>query len=143
MIFKIPANFISTNYSLALFWFPLNTSEAEHCFMYTGYLYFSFWTIYVHVFCSFFNYRVYLNIFLRAFYRLYMCVLVAQLCPILCDPTRLLYLWDSPGKNAGVGCHFLLQGIFLTQGSNLGLLHCWQILYYLSHQGNPFIDYAY
>ena len=37
------------------------------------------------------------------------------------------------GKNTGVGCHFLLQGIFLTQGSNPGLLHCRQILYHLSH----------
>ena len=36
-----------------------------------------------------------------------------------------------------VGCHFLLQGIFLTQGSNLGLPHCRQILYHLSHQGSP------
>ena len=35
---------------------------------------------------------------------------------------RLLCLWDSPGKNAGVGCHVLLQGIFLTQGSSLHLL---------------------
>ena len=35
--------------------------------------------------------------------------------------------WDSPGKNTGVGCRSLLQGIFLTQGSNLGLLHCRQI----------------
>ena len=35
---------------------------------------------------------------------------------------RLLYPWDSPGKNTGVGCHFLLQGIFLTQGSKLSLL---------------------
>ena len=33
-------------------------------------------------------------------------------------------LWDSSAKNTGVGCHSLLQGIFLTQGSNLGLLHC-------------------
>ena len=39
---------------------------------------------------------------------------------------------DSPGKNTGVGCHFLLQGIFLTQGSNPGLLHCRKILYQLS-----------
>ena len=36
----------------------------------------------------------------------------------------------SPGKNTGGGCHFLLQGIFLTQASNLGLLHCRQILYH-------------
>ena len=43
---------------------------------------------------------------------------------------------DSPGKNTGVGCHALLQGIFLTQGSNPGLPHC-RILYHLSHQGSP------
>ena len=47
-------------------------------------------------------------------------------------PTRLC-LWDSPGKNTGVGSHSLLQGIFLTQGSNPGLLFCRQILYHLSH----------
>ena len=51
-------------------------------------------------------------------------------------PTRLLCPWDSPGKSTGVGCHFLLQGIFLTQGSNPGLLHCRQMLYLLSHQGS-------
>ena len=38
-------------------------------------------------------------------------------------PTRLLCLWDSPGKNTGVGSHALLQGIFPIQGSNLGLLN--------------------
>ena len=42
------------------------------------------------------------------------------------QPARLLGPWDSPGNNTGVGCHFLLQGIFLTQGSNLSLLH-WQV----------------
>ena len=36
----------------------------------------------------------------------------------------------------GVGSHSLLQGIFLTQGLNLSLLHCRQILYHLNHQGN-------
>ena len=41
------------------------------------------------------------------------------------------------GKNNGVGCHALLQAIFQTQGSNLGLLHCRQILYHLRHQGKP------
>ena len=46
--------------------------------------------------------------------------------------TRLLCPWNSPGKNTGVGCHSLLQGIFLTQGSNSGLFHCG-----LSHQGSP------
>ena len=50
-------------------------------------------------------------------------------------PARILCPWNSPGKNTGVGCHFLLQGIFLTQGSNPGLLHSRQILYRLNHQG--------
>ena len=49
-------------------------------------------------------------------------------------PTRLLRPWDFPGKSTGVGCHFLLQQIFLTQGSNPSLLHCSQILNCLSHQ---------
>ena len=52
-------------------------------------------------------------------------------------PTRLPRPWDSPGKNTGVGCHFLLRGIFPTQGSNSHLLLGRQILYCLSHQGNP------
>ena len=41
---------------------------------------------------------------------------------------------DFPDKSTGVGCHFLLQGIFPTQGSNPGLPHCRQMLYRLSHQ---------
>ena len=54
-----------------------------------------------------------------------------QSCPTLCDPmdcspSRLLYPWDSPGKNTGVDCHFLLQGIFLTQRLNPRLLHLLQ-----------------
>ena len=57
-------------------------------------------------------------------------VLVAQLYLLLCnhmDCSRLLCLWDFPGKNPGVDCRLLLQGIFVTQGSNphlLCLLHC-------------------
>ena len=67
---------------------------------------------------------------------------VAQLCltlcnPMGCSPTRLFHLWNFLGKSTGVGCYFLLQGIFLTQGSNPGLPHCGQILYRLSHQGIP------
>ena len=63
-------------------------------------------------------------------------MLVAQSCltlynPLDCSP------WDSPGKNARVSCHSLLQGIFPTQGSNLGVLYCGWILYHLSHQGSP------
>ena len=45
-------------------------------------------------------------------------------------------LGDSRGKNSGVGCHVLFQGIFPTQVSNPNLLHCRQILYHLSHEGN-------
>ena len=52
-------------------------------------------------------------------------------------PARLLWSWNSPGKNTGVGIHSLLQGIFLTQGSNPGFPHCGQILCHLSHQGSP------
>ena len=68
---------------------------------------------------------------------------VAQLCPTLqphsLKPARLFCPWDFPGKNIRVGCCFLLQGIFPTQGSNLHLLcllHCRQILYSLSHHGS-------
>ena len=43
----------------------------------------------------------------------------------------------SPGKNTGMSCHFLFQGIFLTQRLNPGLLHCRQFLYQLSYKGNP------
>ena len=46
----------------------------------------------------------------------------------------LLSTWNSSGKNIGVGCHSFPQRIFLSQGSNPGLLHCRQILYCLSHQ---------
>ena len=69
-----------------------------------------------------------------------MC-LVAQLCLTLCDPRDCSppsssVHGDSPGKNTGVGCHALLQGIFPSQGSNPGLPHCRQILYRLSYLGS-------
>ena len=51
------------------------------------------------------------------------------------QPTRLLCPRNFPCKSAGVGCHFLLQGIFPTQGP--GFWHCRQTLYCLSHQGSP------
>ena len=72
---------------------------------------------------------------------MYVCVLC---CSVVSDslrppglwPTRLLCPWESPGKNTGVGCHFLLQGIFLTQGSSLSLL-CLEDSLALSHLGSP------
>ena len=65
-------------------------------------------------------------------------VLVTQSCLTLCDPMDCSRPGssvhrDSSGKNTGVGYHFLLQGIFPTQGLNSGLLHCRQILHYLNH----------
>ena len=68
----------------------------------------------------------------------------AQLCPTLCDPMDYSppgtsVHGDSPGKNTAVGYHALLQRIEPTQGSNLGLLHCRQILYHLSHQESQFV----
>ena len=76
-----------------------------------------------------------------------MCVYV-YMCSVMSDslqphglwPSRLLSPWDSPGKNPWVGCHFLLQGSFKTQGLNLYLLHLlhWQEdSLSLCHLGNP------
>ena len=68
-----------------------------------------------------------------------------QSCLTLCDPID----GSPPGSTIPgilqartlVGCHFLLQGIFPTQGLNPGLLHCRQMLYPLSHQGRPHTKY--
>ena len=57
------------------------------------------------------------------------------------EPSRLLCPWDSLGKNTGVGCHFLLQGIFPIQELNPGLLHWRQILYQLSYKGSLHMDF--
>ena len=63
-----------------------------------------------------------------------------SLCvPMNCSLPGSSCPWDFSGKNTGVGCHFLLQGIFLTQGLNLYLLcllHYRWFLYLLSHQGS-------
>ena len=76
---------------------------------------------------------------------IYIYIYMKRSCSIVSDslpphglqPTRLLCPWDFPGKSTGVGCHFLLQGIFPTQGLNPGLLYCRQTLYCLSHQESP------
>ena len=65
-------------------------------------------------------------------------------CPVVCtESARLLRPWDSPGKNTRMDSHSLLQGIFPTQESNLGLPHCRQILYCLSQQGSPYLRQLY
>jgi len=69
------------------------------------------------------------------------CVCVCVICSVMSNslrrpgPVRLLCPWNSPGQK-GVSSHFLLQGIFPTQGSNPGLPHCRQRLYCLSHEGS-------
>ena len=56
------------------------------------------------------------------------------------QPAMLLCLWDYPGRNTGVDCHALLQGIFLSQGLNPHLLH-WQVdSLPLRHEGSPYTD---
>ena len=67
---------------------------------------------------------------------------MCQSCLTLCDPMD----YSLPGssvKNTRVGCHFLLQGIFPTQGSNPCLLH-WQVdSFLLSHLGSPILGIGY
>ena len=68
-----------------------------------------------------------------------MKLLVIQSCLTLCDPVNCslpgsFCPWNSLGTHTGLGCHSHLQGIFLTQGLNLHLLHYRHSLYYLSHQ---------
>ena len=67
---------------------------------------------------------------------------LAQLCltlcyPMDCSPPGFSYSWNFPGKSTGVGWHFLLQGMFLAQGSNLGLLHWRQMLLPSEPPGKP------
>ena len=83
-----------------------------------------------------------LTLTIAGFAFLPLCVCVS--CSVVSDSLRphevktakLVCPWDSSGKNTGVDCHSLLQGIFPTQGSVPGFLHCGQILYCLSHQGS-------
>ena len=64
-------------------------------------------------------------------------VMSDSLGPVDCSPPSSSVHGDTPGKNTGVGCHALLQGIFPTQGLNPGLPHCRQILYHLKPPGKP------
>ena len=73
-------------------------------------------------------------------------MLVTQSCPALCDPMdyiahQALLSMRFSGKNTRVGSHSLLQGTFLTQALNPGLLLCRWLLYHLSHQGSPMLAY--
>ena len=76
---------------------------------------------------------------------LHLCLAIQScltLCNLMdCSPPGTSVCGDSAGKNTGVGCHALLQGIYPIQGLNPGLPHCRWILYYLSHQGSPICTY--
>ena len=66
----------------------------------------------------------------------------SESCSVLsnCLQSHGLYSpWNSQGQDTGVGSHFLLHGIFPTQGLNPGLPHCGWILYQLSHQESSMI----
>ena len=87
---------------------------------------------------SFSSFLSYLRSLLRQPFCLFAFLFLGDgLDPCLLYNVMNLCPWDFPGNSPGVGCHFLLQGIFLTQGSNPGLLHCRQTLNRLSHQGSP------
>ena len=109
------------------------TNLVEFCRSFSWLLH--WWQIY---FATCFHFHFILKLILQSAVQ----CLVTQLCVTLCDPMvcNLPGSWvhgDSPSKNIGVDCHALLQRIFTTQGSKLGLPHCRQILYHLSHQGSP------
>ena len=65
---------------------------------------------------------------------------VAKSCSTLVIPWTGYSLWDSPGKNTGAGCHFLIQGIFPTQESNPCLLQYRRTLYQLNYKGSPKVE---
>ena len=73
--------------------------------------------------------------------------LVGQSCLTLCNPMDYSLPGssahgDSAGKNTGVGCHSLFQGIFPTQGLNQGLPYCRWVLYHLSHEWSILYQYT-
>ena len=74
--------------------------------------------------CFFFDVDHFLRVVIEVvIIYIWMCsVMFDSLKPHGLKPIRLLHLWDFPGKNTGMGCHFLLQGIFQIQGSNLCFL---------------------
>ena len=126
-----PKNSIFRNFSLDIFLFVL----IEICVCMCVY-------IYTHTHTYMDEIRIFIAVlFVIAKAGNILLCLLAQSCLTLCDPKECSppgssIHGDSPGKNTGVGCHALFQGIFPTQGRNPGLLHCRWIHYHLSHQGS-------
>ena len=108
-------------------------------YVYT-YIYVCIYIYIFHVMVFLVYIHIYVHICICTY--VYMCglsgsVMSDSLRPQGLQHTRLLCPWDSLGKNTGLGCHALLQGIFPTQGLNQGLPHCRQILHQLSYKGSP------
>ena len=83
--------------------------------------------------------RIYIHIHVYIYLYMHVCSAVSNsLRPYGFLPARLLCPWDFPGKNAGVGCHFLLQGVFLTQGLQPHHLHWHVYSLLLSRLGSPY-----
>ena len=128
-----PKNFIFRNFSLDIFPFVL----IERCVCVCVCV-----CVYIHTHTYMDEIRIFIAVlFVIAKAGNILLCLLAQSCLTLCDPKECSppgssIHGDSPGKNTGVGCHALFQGIFPTQGWNSGLLHCRWIHYHLSHQGS-------
>ena len=106
-------------WSLCVRQFPLSTPANVLCFV-------QLQDPGKNLFFCLFSWSGWLLPIVNAGYRMgLLSLLVTQLCPTLCDTMDCAHQaplpWDSPSKNTEVGCHFLLQGIFPTQGSNLRL----------------------
>ena len=81
---------------------------------------------------------IFLSFILSFIRACWVTVMSSYLWPHGLQPARLPCPWDFPGKNTRVGCHFLLQGIFLTQGSNPCLLLGRQVLYHRATREAPY-----
>ena len=96
--------------------------------------------IYVFMYTCYYLYTytsIYIGIYIYESESASCSVMSNSLWPHGLQPARLCCPWNSPGKNTGVGSHSLFWVIFLTQESNLGILHCRKILYCLRHQRSP------
>ena len=142
---KLEGFWVLSHQKCDFFFFAIFFCTPELWFFYTPGLWFFSLIRTVNFFtkcCAFFIiYAIHINFFI--IYVVCSCS-VAQSCltflwPHGLYPARFLCPWDFPGKNTGVSCHFLLQGIFLTQELNPCLLHWQADSLPVSHQGSPYV----
>ena len=94
----------------------------------------------VNICCIIEWFSIYVCVCMYVCVYIYVCIYNSESHSVVSDSLwhyGLYSPWNSPGQNTGVVSHSFLQGIFLTQGLNPGLLHYRQILYQLSHKGSP------